>query len=322
MPRPHEETRVKIGISTCLLGENVRYDGGHKKDRFITGTLSNYFEFVPVCPEVAIGLGVPREPIRLVGTPDRMRVVGANDPALDVTDRLRAYGGRMARELDAISGYILKSRSPSCGMERVKLYPPDADGSPSNAGVGQYAQALMQHRPDLPVEEDGRLNDPVLRENFIERVFTYQRWQSLQGGGVTASRLVDFHTDHKFALLAHDQAGYRALGKLVADAGDGRIEDVAEQYIGRLMRSLKKPATRKNHTNVLQHIQGYLKTELDADDKAELVEVLGQYRLGRLPLIVPITLLRHHFRRCPDPYISRQTYMSPHPPELMLRNLI
>ncbi len=313
---------VSIGISTCLLGQNVRYDGGHKRDRFITGTLSNYFEFVPICPEVAIGLGIPRDPIRLVGTPHGIRVVGVNEPELDVTDRLREYGAKMAEELDNISGYIFKSRSPSCGMERVKLYADGVKGAASSDGVGQYAQALMGGLPNLPVEEDGRLNDPVLRENFIERVFTYHRWQQVQRRGMTASKLVEFHTNHKFAVLAHDQAGYRQLGKLVAKAGDGPIRELADRYIRQLMICLKRPATRKNHTNVLQHIQGYLKTELDADDKAELVDVLEQYRLGQVPLIVPITLLKHHFRKCPDAYVGRQTYMAPHPPELMLRNLI
>lgn len=312
--------RVQLGISSCLLGNEVRYDGGHKRDRFIVGTLGDYFEFVPVCPELAIGLGVPRQPIRLRGQPGSIRVVGVDDDQLDVTDDLRDYGRRMAGELSDISGYILKSKSPSCGMERVKLY---ADkGAPSSLGVGQYAAAFMETYPELPLEEEGRLCDPVLRENFIERVFAFRRWQDMSHGGVTPKKLIDFHTRHKLAILAHSPHAYRELGRLVAAAGNADIHTLAADYLRLLMTTLKKRATRRQHTNVLQHIQGYLKRELDADDKVELVEVIERYRLGQLPLIVPITLLKHHFRKKPDAYIAGQVYMNPHPPELMLRNLI
>lgn len=312
---------ISIGISACLLGEEVRHDGGHKRDVFITGTLAHYFEFVPVCPEMAIGLGVPREPIRLQGKPRNIRVVGVKNPQLDVTDKLRAYGTKQAEELERVSGYILKSKSPSCGMERVRLYP-DAEGAPSAAGVGQYAAALMKARPLLPVEEEGRLHDPVLRENFIERVYTYHRWQCLIHDGLTAGRLVEFHTAHKFAILAHGPEIYRQLGRLVASAGQRALDDLAHEYIALLMQGLKKRASRRGHTNVLQHVQGYLKTKLDADDKAELGEVIDRYRRGQLPLVVPVTLLRHHFRKHPSAYIDKQIYLNPHPPELMLRNLI
>ncbi len=313
---------IQIGISSCLLGDEVRYDGGHKHDRYITGALAPYFKFVAVCPELAIGLGVPREPIRLRRTAHGVRVLGTASADLDVTDALREYGVRMAHELSQISGYIFKSRSPSCGMERVKVYPRTEDGAPSRDGVGQFADAFMQIQTNLPVEEEGRLGDPVLRENFIERVFTYKRWQELLAGGVTAERLVDFHTRHKFAILAHGNQEYKRLGRLVADAGARPLEDLASEYAATLMAGLKKRATRRNHANVLQHLQGYLKTHLDAQDKAELVEVIDDYRLGRVPLVVPITLLRHHFRKHPDSYVDRQVYLNPHPKELMLRNLI
>ncbi len=206
-------------------------------------------------------------------------------------------------------------------MERVRLYP-DAEGAPSAAGVGQYAAALMKARPLLPVEEEGRLHDPVLRENFIERVYTYHRWQRLIEDGLTAGRLVEFHTAHKFAILAHGPEIYRQLGRLVASAGQRPLDDLAHEYIALLMQGLKKRASRRGHANVLQHVQGYLKTKLDADDKAELGEVIDRYRRGQLPLVVPVTLLRHHFRKHPSPYIDKQIYLNPHPPELMLRNLI
>lgn len=312
---------VRIGISSCLLGQNVRYDGGHKRDRFITGTLSEYFEFVPVCPEIAIGLGVPRDPIRLVGTPGAMRVVGVVDPKLDVTDRLRSFGAQTARQLNDISGYVFKSKSPSCGMQRVKLYSDDGNTAPSSDGIGQYAHAIMEHRPNLPVEEDGRLNDPELREGFIERVFTYKRWQTLCQNVVSVARLAEFHTRHELAILAHDRVAYAKLGKLVADAKNRELEGVADEYVYGLMKTLRQPATRENHTKVLQHIHGCLKADLDPDEKAEMLDVIDQYRCGRVPLIVPITLLKHHLRRHPNPYIDGQVYLNPHPAELMLRNL-
>jgi uncharacterized protein YbgA (DUF1722 family)/uncharacterized protein YbbK (DUF523 family) len=313
---------VRIGISTCLLGQNVRYDGGHERDRFITGTLSEYFEFVPVCPELAIGLGVPRDPIRLVGKPGAIRVVGVVDPEMDVTDTLRSFGTQTARQLNDISGYIFKSKSPSCGTQRVKLYADDGNTAPSSDGIGQYAQAIMEHQPNLPVEEDGRLNDPVLRENFIERVFTYKRWQDLRQNVVTVARLIEFHTRHKLAILAHDQAAYVELGKLVTDAGNRELEGVADEYVHGLMKTLRRPATRNNHTKVLRRIQGCLKANLERGDKAEMLDVINQYCRGRVPLIVPITLLKHHLRRHPNPYIDGQVYLNPHPTELMLRNLI
>ncbi|MDH3691379.1 MAG: DUF523 and DUF1722 domain-containing protein, partial [Gammaproteobacteria bacterium] len=305
-----------------LLGQNVRYDGEHKRDSFITNALTHYFEFVPVCPEVSIGLGVPRPPIQLRGKLEAARVVSVKDPELDVTDKLREYGTQMAKELSDISGYIFKSKSPSCGMERVKLYPSTGNGAPNKKGVGQYADAFMKANPLLPAEEEGRLHDPVLRENFLERVFTYKRWQDLTKKGISAHRLVEFHTHHKYGILAHGNKYYTELGKLVAEAGKKPITQAAEEYIAKLMATLKRRATRKGHTNVLQHLQGYLKDRLDVQDKSELSEVIDSYRLGQVPLIVPITLLKHHFRKNPDPYISKQFYLNPHPPELMLRNLI
>lgn len=314
--------KIRLGISSCLLGQEVRFDGGHKRDPFITGVLNKYFDFVAVCPEMAIGLGVPREPIQLIADAGQIRVVGTRKRSLDVTEKLRDYGREMARELTAISGYIFKSRSPSCGMERVKLYPGARGGMPSREGVGQYAAAFMDEAPLLPVEEEGRLNDPVLRENFIERVFTYRRWQDHVRQGITAKSLLDFHTRHKFMLLAHSRRDYEELGRFLAGLNKKKIDVVAGTYIKKLMRALTKRATRRSHSNVLQHIQGYLKGQLDKSDKAELVDVIDRYRVGQLPLIVPITLLNHHFRRHPDPYITQQIYLNPHPPELMLRNLI
>lgn len=313
--------RIRVGISSCLMGEAVRFDGGHKRDAFINGVLSRYFEFVPFCPEVAIGLGVPRDPIRLERRGGEVRVVGVRQKDLDVTGPLREYGEKVAGDNPDLSGYILKSKSPSCGMERVKVYDA-ASGIPSADGVGEFVRALLARWPELPAEEEGRLNDPVLRENFIERVFTYKRWQNLVSAGLTRARIVDFHTRHKLMLMAHSQQAYRALGRRVAVCGDMDPEQFGDEYISDLMAAMRIRATRKNHTNVLKHVQGYLKAHIDSRDKAELNDVIERYRVGQVPLVVPITLLNHHFRRHPSEYMARQLYLNPHPPEMMLRNLI
>lgn len=321
MAKPGESAaKIPLGISSCLLGEEVRFDGGHKRDSYILGTLSDYFEFQPVCPEVAIGLPIPRPPIRLVQHDDGVHVVGVKNPSVDVTARLHDYGKKMAREMRGISGFIFKRASPSCGMERVKVYAPD--GRSIDKGSGAFAAEMMRGQPLLPVEEEGRLGDPGLRENFIMRVFVYHRWQQLRAAGLSAQRLIDFHTDHKYLVMAHSQSAYKAMGKLLADAGKVDIETLADEYVQALMSALAKPAPRKQHVNVLQHLLGYLKNQLDAEDKAEMLEVIEHYREGIVPLIVPITLLKHHFRRHPHEYIERQVYLTPHPHELMLRNLI
>ena len=316
------EEGIRVGISSCLLGEEVRFDKGHKRDSYVMGTLSAYFEFVPVCPEMGIGMGTPREPIRLVGNPARPSAVGVRSKDLDVTDALEGFAAQTVQRLQAagISGYILKRGSPSCGMERVKVYSPK--GMPSHSSSGIYARVLMEGMPLLPVEEEGRLGDPVLRENFIQRVFVYHRWQRTAMSGMTPGKLVDFHTRHKLILMAHSQAAYRRLGQLVARAGSEAMDDLAASYISESMATLKRRATRKSHANVLMHLMGFLKRSIDREDKAELAETIDAYRVGQVPLVVPMTLLNHHFRRHPDPYVEGQHYLAPHPKELMLRNVL
>lgn len=314
-----ETPAIRIGISACLLGEKVRFDANHKLDTYIRDTLGQYFEFVPVCPEVAIGLGVPRPTLRLVGDPAQPRAVGVLDPGRDVTAALEDYGRRMARELPPLAGYLLKSKSPSCGMERVKVY---QDKGIPKMGRGLYARELMAARPLLPVEEEGRLGDPVLRENFIERVFCYHRWQQLETEGITPARLLEFHSRHKLILMSHGAEYYRALGRLAAQAGSAPLAALAQEYIHGFMTTLAHPATPKRHANVLQHLMGYLKKQIDSADKAELLEIIDAYRRGEVPLIVPVTLLNHHFRRHPNEYVAQQIYLAPHPRELMLRNHI
>jgi uncharacterized protein YbgA (DUF1722 family)/uncharacterized protein YbbK (DUF523 family) len=315
---PH---KPKIAISACLLGDEVRYNGGHKQSQLCSRTLSQYFEFVPVCPEVAIGLGIPREPIRLVGDLQHPRAVGTVNPQLDATQPLADYGLRMAAELTDLCGYIFMQKSPSCGLERVKVY--HANGSPQDGGGrGIYAEAFCARHPDLPVEEDGRLNDPVLRENFLTRVFAYAAWQDLLQQGLSRRGLTDFHARYKYLLMAHNPLQYKALGKLLGNMGQSDPAELGPRYFSQLMAALKQCATRGTHSNVLQHLSGYFKQTLSVEDKQEVQHVIGQYRLGVVPLVVPLTLLKHHLRHHPDPYIAQQVYLQPHPENLSLRNAI
>jgi uncharacterized protein YbgA (DUF1722 family)/uncharacterized protein YbbK (DUF523 family) len=316
LPLPIE--KIRIGVSSCLLGERVRYDGGDKRDAYIADTLGAVFELVPVCPEVAIGMGVPRPPIRLVGDPQQPRALGIDDPDLDVTAPLTAFGRRMALELDDISAYIFKSRSPSCGPARVKVY---ADGkAPRARGVGLYAREIISRQPQLPVEEEGRLAEPQWRDNFLERVFAYRRWQRFLASGFSVTGLMEFHARHKLSVMAHGAVHYRSLGRLVADGKAWRPGQLCEEYGAGFMAALRHPATRKRHANVLQHLMGYLKKHLDHGDKTELLEVIDAYRLGVLPVAAPQTLLRHHFRRFPHPYVEKQLYLYPEIDEARLRN--
>ena len=306
---------IRVGISACLLGEKVRYDGGHKRADFCTEVLSGYFQFVPLCPEVAIGLGVPRPTIRLVQQGSDIRVQSA-DGALDVTEPLKAYGLKKSAELTDLSGYIFCAKSPSCGMERVRLY---GDGGGSKSGVGIYAHTLMQALPLLPVEEDGRLNDPHLRENFVMRVYAYHEWQQLLASGLSRGALVAFHSRYKYLLLAHHPGAYKELGRYLGAMAQWPLEHVAERYGAGLMSALKQRASRKNHANVLQHLQGYFKKQLTPAQKAELHESIDNYRRGILPLLAPMTLLRHYLREYPNDYLQQQVYFSPYPQELALR---
>ncbi|WP_395598084.1 YbgA family protein [Pseudomonas sp. A1437] len=314
-------SRPKIAISACLMGAEVRFNGGHKESRLCSRTLAEHFEFVQLCPEVAIGMGIPREPIRLVGDPQSPQAVGTVNPSINVTAPLAEYGEKMAGELNDICGYIFMQQSPSCGLERVKVY--HDNGAPVNGGGrGIYAQAFCARHPDLPVEEAGRLNDPVLRENFITRVLAYSAWQQVLAQGLSRRVLTEFHSRYKYQLMAHNPLQYKALGKLLGNMAQSDPAELGPRYFSELMAALKKCATRGTHSNVLQHITGYLKQAISAEDKQEMVHVIGQYRLGIVPLVVPLTLLKHHFRQHPDPYIAQQVYLQPHPENLSLRNLI
>lgn len=310
--------RPRLGVSACLLGERVRYDGGHKRDSFVADLLGAHFELVPVCPEVAIGLGVPRPPLRLVQTAVGVRVRGVQDPALDVTDALNYEAERVAARVPDLCGYIFKSNSPSCGMAGVKLYAP-ADREAGH-GAGVYAAGLRARLPLLPMEEETGLQDTERREHFIERVFAYVRWQALTAGAVSGAALIDFHSRHKYQLLAHNQAAYRRLGPLVAGAGGRPAAARLNEYGREFMTALARHASVDSHVNVLQHLSGYLKDVLDNGDKTELQAAIDAYRARRVPLRAPVTLLRQHLRRHPHPWVAQQTYLNPDPREQWLRN--
>jgi uncharacterized protein YbgA (DUF1722 family)/uncharacterized protein YbbK (DUF523 family) len=312
---------IRLGVSTCLLGENVRYDGGHKHDRYITGVLSNYVdEWVPVCPEVECGLSIPRESMRLVGDPDNPRLVMPKS-GRDQTDRMVTWAQGKLDELATLdlNGFILKKDSPSSGAFRVKIY--DKNGVPKRTGTGLFAKALMQRFPHLPIEEEGRLHDDKLRENFIERFFIHARWTCFLREAPTPGGLVKFHTSVKLALMAHSPQQYKDLGRLVAQAGTMAWDALIDSYYAGLMTGMAELATRGRHVNVLQHLMGYLKDALSPEDKQELLGLFEDYRAGMVPLIVPITLLQHHLTRndVPD-WVHVQTYLHPYPKELMLRN--
>ncbi|HEX9944674.1 MAG TPA: DUF523 and DUF1722 domain-containing protein [Thermoanaerobaculia bacterium] len=315
-----EIPRVRVGISACLLGEEVRYNGGHKRDAFLVDTFGRYVEWVPVCPEVELGMGTPRPPIRLERHGGEVRLVMPSTGA-DYTDAMRAWAGRRVDALAGLDldGYILKQDSPSCGMERVKVY--HGPGAPLKEGRGLFACVLLCRLPDLPVEEEGRLNDPLLRENFVTRVFVHHRWREGEKEGWTRTSLMRFHERHKLLLMARNQCGMRRLGRLLGESdGEIPIEDLAREYRQGLTEILHRPATRRGHTNVLHHLAGYVSDQIDREDRAELAEAIEHYRLGLLPLVVPLTLIRHHVRRLGAEYLQDQVYLEPHPHELMLLN--
>ncbi len=310
---------VTLGISSCLLGNQVRFDGGHKQSNYILKTLSRFFEFKAFCPEVAIGLGIPRPPIRLVTNNKENEIISAletKNEKNDFTKSLNEYAEVIAeKEIPQISGYILKKDSPSCGMERVKVYGEGGEFVHKD-GVGIYAKVIKEQYPLLPIEEEGRLNDSNLRENFLMRVYLYHDWQNLMNEGITPSKLVEFHSNQKYLLMAHDQDKAREIGRLVARAGIDDIDELAQNYIENLMAVLKKQSNRKRHTNVLQHIMGYLSKDIDSHDKQELLNSIFSYQKNQVPLIMPLTLLLHHFRKYPNPYITNQRYLAPYPVEL------
>ena len=312
------ESSIKVGISSCVLGERVRFDSGHKVSNFVTKELSPYFDFVSVCPEVGVGMPVPRPTIRLVSNEERVALVETKNPENDHTDNMLTYSADKVDELQSeqLCGYIVCAKSPTCGMERVKVY---SKNSAAKEGVGLYTQTLMQKMPWLPVEEDGRLNDPVLKENFITRVFCLNDFYGSMDGEPTRGKIIDFHSRYKLTLMAHHPESYRSLGRLVADVANYEIEDFYQEYRLGLMKALTNRASRKNNTNVLMHLQGYFKRSLTKEEKEELATVIHDYRIGMLPLLAPLTLIKHYLNTYPDEYLAKQKFLEPYPQEMRLR---
>ncbi len=313
------EDRIKIGISQCLLGENVRWNGGHSRSRFITDTLSRYVDFVPVCPEVEAGFPVPRETFRLVGDIESPRLITSKNK-VDHTAHMLQWAAQRVEMLEKedLCGFIFKKDSPNSGLFRVKVY--NEKGMPEKKGVGLFARAFTERFPRIPVEEDGRLNDPLLRENFIEQIFTLKRWRESLEKKKSVGDLVDFHTRQKLLILSHSTTHYRAMGKLVAEGKSLPLDTLYDHYELQLIESLRLKPTVKKNANVLQHLLGYFKKELSADEKQEVLEIIDRYREEIVPLIVPITLINHYVRKYQQPYLLQQVYLNPHPLELKLRN--
>ncbi|MEW6117742.1 MAG: DUF1722 domain-containing protein [Nitrospirota bacterium] len=313
------DDKIRIGVSACLLGRKVRYDAGHKLDRFLTDTLGQYVEWVPVCPEVESGLPVPREAMRLVAYPEGLRLV-AKHTGIDHTERMLSWVDKKLKQLERMDlcGFVFKSKSPSSGMTGVKIYTPS--GMPNRKGSGMFAGIFMRRFPLVPVEDEERLHDPALRENFIERLFVLKRWQELRRKGLRINKIIEFHIDHKLLILAHSPKHYQMLGRLVAQIKQHKPDQFALEYITTMMEGLRLIATVKKNTNVLRHILGYLKKQLPVDERQEVLEIIDHYHKGQLPLIVPIVLINHFARKYDVPYLTRQYYLHPHPLELMLRN--
>lgn len=312
------EDKFRVGISSCILGNPVRWNAGHKLDKYLTHTLGEFVEYVPVCPEVEVGLGVPRESMRLVGNPENPRLITFKSKT-DHTAKMVRWARKRVRALENenLCGFIFKSDSPSSGMVRVKVY--NDKGMPHKVGVGIFAREFMNHFPSIPVEDDGRLNNPQIRENFIQQIFTMKGWRDIGMGRRTMGKLVEFHTRNKLLLLSHSQKHYRMMGKLVAQGKQLPLADLYRRYQNLLLEALKLKTTIKKNINVLQHLMGYFKKQLSGDEKQELLETFEHYRREQVPLIVPVTLINHYVRKYQQPYLKDQTYLHPHPLELKLR---
>jgi len=309
---------IKLGVSSCVLGAQVRFDGGHKRSGFVATQLKKFFDLHPVCPEVGIGLGVPRPTIRLTGSELGVRLTDSRDITVDHTDKLVSFAEKQSGLIQELDGYIVAAKSPTCGMERVKVYTQDGDLS-HRKGMGVFVAHIRQQFPHLPIEEDGRLNDKGLRESFITRVFAHHDFRQNVLAQPSRAALVTFHSRYKFLVMAYSPMAYRELGRLVSFSQQTHLATVLQQYLTRLMATLSKPSNRKKHTNTLMHLQGFIKKQLPDEDKKELREQIENYRLGYVPLLVPITLFQHHLKRFPNAYIEQQVYLQPYPKELGLQ---
>jgi uncharacterized protein YbgA (DUF1722 family)/uncharacterized protein YbbK (DUF523 family) len=313
--------KIKLGISACLLGEKVRWNGGHSRDRYLTDMLGQYVEYVPVCPEVECGMGVPRETLRLVGDPDNPNLV-TSKTNIDHTRRMTEWARERIKTLEKenLCGFVFKKNSPSSGLFRVPVK--NFKGMPQKKGQGIFARVFTENFPLVPVEEDGRLHDSKLRETFIEQIFTLMRWRETLSKKKSMGSLIDFHSRHKLLIMSHSPRHSQMMGKLVADGKALPMKALFARYETMLMEALRLKTTLKKNINVLQHIMGYFKNQLSLDEKQELIEIIEQYRQEYVPLIVPVTLLNHYVRKYKQPYLAQQVYLNPHPMALKLRNYI
>lgn len=317
----HIKNKIPVGISACLLGDNVRFNGGHSRSLYCLGPLSEYFDYKKFCPEMAAGFGTPRPTMRLEGDPSNPRLVFSNKRNIEITEQLVTSNERYLENLPDLDGYIVMKNSPSCGYERIKVY--QENGHPHMKRVrGLFTQSLMDRYPHLPIEEDGRLNDPLLRENFLLRVFAHHEFRNTVVNNLSMKHLIDYHSRYKYIVMAHSQPAYKAIGRLLSGQETSSIEDLAEEYFRQFMVALAKPAKRKNHCNVLMHLVGYLKREVDAKVRQDILNVIEQYRRGEVNLTTPITLLYHYLKLYGSEYVKEQRYFTPYPQALGIRNTV
>ena len=310
---------ISVGISACVLGQNVRFDGGHKQNRFVVDELSRYFNFKPVCPEVGIGMTIPRRAIRLLQLPSGdERLVDSKENEIDFTVQMKEFADQQIAHFDDLRGYVVCAKSPTCGMERVKLHIDNGNTVPGGS-VGVYTRELMAKMPWLPVEEDGRLQDPVLRENFVFRVFSLNDFYLSLGEARSYDAFVKFHSRYKLVLMAHSPTAYKKMGQMVASIKEWDVDSFYYEYRQQFMDAIKNRASRKNKTNVLMHLQGYFKRSLTKDQKQELAALIMSYREGNQPILAPLALINHYLKEYPDPYLQLQTFLNPYPEELKLR---
>lgn len=313
--------KIPLGVSQCLLGDPVRYDGSHKRSRYLTDVLSEYVDFLPVCPELAIGLGVPRKPIRLIVTDGQDRIRGVENPDLDVTDALAQEANLAAQRMPEICGYVFMQNSPSCAVFGLKRYGSNGHSIDSR-GRGAYAKRFMELMPLIPVEEAGRLTDAGLRENFITRIFALHDWRQNLQHNPTAKKIIEFYSRYKYQVMAHHVPSYFAIGKFLANLSARSLDEINQEFIQLLMAALGHPATRKGNTNAMMHLRGYLKLHISKLEKQELSNLIESYGKGLVPIVVPLTLLKHHLMTLDNPYLKSQTFWAPHPDALGLRNFV
>ena len=312
-----ETGRIRVGVSTCLLGEKVRWDAGHQHDPYLTGTLGRHLELVPVCPEAELGLGIPREPIHLEGDPAAPRLLG-NQSGEDWTDRMNRWSRRKVKELAAagVAGHVLKRSSPSCGLARVAVH---RGRTRRKVGVGLFAAELRRRLPHLPVIDEDQLHDPARRENFIGRVLGYHRLQGLFAGRWKRGDVMAFHARQELLLQAHSPGHSEELDQLVAGIQDHTRAVFRDRYLRGYLEALQERSTTPRNVKVLRLLLGHLATLIDKRERADILRVIAEYRQGRAPLIVPLTVLDHHLRLHGLDDVCQQQYLRLEPVELALR---